>query len=390
MSTRHQLGFSLIELLIAIFILGIGIISIAALFPAGMAQQQKSTDDLMGTIVARNALTLIRSKLDQEDFGYCKEFDDSFSSSVCGTASNSSTADINPWPTVCGDWMWRRPAVFPNDFATESLRGAIDIFATPESLDQPLVESWSNVTTAGFKPPGIPFSKDRYPDEVDPINGNTVAIYSGGDLTIRFFAGERQYPMWSGTIPNDRPKGQYYWDCMFRRYQGRILVAIFVYRVVAPSDPSAYTIATGTNTSPELPYYVDLANTSSTGAWDANLYPPELSGTVNDDPKILDNQWQYPGQWLVDQNGNVHNVMRGRRRSGDDNVLLAASPALLEASDEYTSLSYGRANVNWWVQGNNPGGGFIQNGVVTDLWFVPVKDENNRLLVPVYATVQDL
>jgi hypothetical protein len=196
--------------------------------------------------------------------------------------------------------------------------------------------------------------------------------------------------MWSGTIANDRPKGKYYWDCMFRRYQGRILVAIFVYRVVAPSETAAYTISTGTNTSPALPHYVDLANTSSTGAWNANLFPPILSGTENDDPIDIDNQWQYPGQWLVDQNGNVHNVMRGRRRDVDDPVLLANSPSMLEASNMYQSIAYGRGNVNWWVQGNNPGGGFIQNGVVTDLWFVPVKDEKNRLLVPVYATVQDL
>jgi prepilin-type N-terminal cleavage/methylation domain-containing protein len=379
-----HLGFSLIELLIAIFILGIGIISIAALFPAGMSQQQKSTDDLMGTIVARNALTLIRSKLEQEDFGYSKEFDDRFSSSVCGTASSSNTSDINEWPTVCGDWMWRRPAIFPDDYGTTSLRGAIDIFATPESPDQPLVEPWSNASVPNFVPPGIPFNKERYPD----IDNNFDGVPDEMDTpVIRLLAGERQYPMWSGAIPNDRPKGQYYWDCMFRRYQGRILVAIFVYRVVAPSETSAYTIATGT--APELPYRANLVNSSSE-AWNANLFPPTLVGTENDDPKVLDNQWQYPGQWLVDQNGNVHNVMKGRRRPGDSAVQLASSPAMLEASNWYSSPAYGRGNVNWWDAGVAPNGGFVDTGVVTDIWFVPVRDANKRLLVPVYATVQDL
>ena len=56
---RINYGFSLIELLLAIFILGIGIISIAALLPAGIRQQQRAADDLIGPIVANNAMTLI-------------------------------------------------------------------------------------------------------------------------------------------------------------------------------------------------------------------------------------------------------------------------------------------------------------------------------------------
>ena len=105
---RHR-GFSLIELLIAIFILGIGIISIAALFPAGIAQQQKSTDDLIGSIVARNALTIIRSKVEQEDFGDPRRFVGNFwSSNVCGaTFGQNQDMNINPYETICGDWMWR-------------------------------------------------------------------------------------------------------------------------------------------------------------------------------------------------------------------------------------------------------------------------------------------
>ncbi|MBT4530807.1 MAG: prepilin-type N-terminal cleavage/methylation domain-containing protein, partial [Phycisphaerae bacterium] len=58
MKRRVHRGFSLIELLLAIFILGIGVISIATLFPAGIAQQLKTTDDVIGPIVARNALSI--------------------------------------------------------------------------------------------------------------------------------------------------------------------------------------------------------------------------------------------------------------------------------------------------------------------------------------------
>ena len=38
-AASRRRGFSLIEVLLAVFILGIGVISIAALFPAGIAQQ---------------------------------------------------------------------------------------------------------------------------------------------------------------------------------------------------------------------------------------------------------------------------------------------------------------------------------------------------------------
>ncbi len=42
--TIQRRGFSLIELLMAIFILGIGLISIASLLPAGIVLQQRAED----------------------------------------------------------------------------------------------------------------------------------------------------------------------------------------------------------------------------------------------------------------------------------------------------------------------------------------------------------
>ncbi|HIB50912.1 MAG TPA: prepilin-type N-terminal cleavage/methylation domain-containing protein, partial [Phycisphaerales bacterium] len=132
---RKQYGFSLIELLLAIFILGIGIISIATLFPAGIAQQQKTTDDVIGPIVARNAMTLLRSKLDQQDFAGAEDFEPDWSPFLC--EFSLTQASINPWPTICGDWMWRRPGIVDEsygedqDINAQTVRGAIDIFATP-------------------------------------------------------------------------------------------------------------------------------------------------------------------------------------------------------------------------------------------------------------------
>ncbi|MFM7261049.1 MAG: prepilin-type N-terminal cleavage/methylation domain-containing protein, partial [bacterium] len=66
-------GFSLVEMLLAVFILGIGVISIAALFPAGIVLQRQAADDIVGPIVVKNAFATIRSKLDQSDFGRIEE-----------------------------------------------------------------------------------------------------------------------------------------------------------------------------------------------------------------------------------------------------------------------------------------------------------------------------
>ncbi|MGA1708204.1 MAG: type IV pilus modification PilV family protein, partial [Phycisphaerales bacterium] len=72
---RQRRGFSLIEVLLAVFILGIGIISIGAIFPAGIVQQRQSLDDALGPIVADNALATLRAKLSQTDFGFAEDFE---------------------------------------------------------------------------------------------------------------------------------------------------------------------------------------------------------------------------------------------------------------------------------------------------------------------------
>ncbi len=90
-ATSRRRGFSLIEVLLSVFILGIGVISIAALFPAGIAQQRQSVDDITGPIVAQNALAILRTKLRTEDFCFGSGY------------------------TVDCDLGWSRPAFFIDD-----------------------------------------------------------------------------------------------------------------------------------------------------------------------------------------------------------------------------------------------------------------------------------
>ena len=49
---RQRRAFSLIEVLMSIFILGIGVIAIASLLPAGIKQQQNAKNDAYGPVVA--------------------------------------------------------------------------------------------------------------------------------------------------------------------------------------------------------------------------------------------------------------------------------------------------------------------------------------------------
>ncbi len=128
-------GFSLIELLLAIFILGVGVISISAVFPAGIVQQRRAQDDVLGPVIAEAALSTIRSKVGQSDFGTFEEF---------GIYTPATFAALdgdfpNTWLrggdefTQRGDWPWLRPsmAVVPAGVAADSRDyfGDIDIFS---------------------------------------------------------------------------------------------------------------------------------------------------------------------------------------------------------------------------------------------------------------------
>ncbi len=323
------------------FILGIGVISIAALFPAGIAQQRQSVDDITGPIVAQNALAILRTKLRPADFGTIEEHDPSYVS-----------------PTIDGDWPWLRPAFIFDDqnFST----GTIDIFngTGAAAASEPII------------PSGIPYNIARH--------GPTWPIFI---VTQQ----ERYYPMRSLNSADPRPpKPQYVWDCMFRRFQGKVLVAIFVYRTtIVGGGDVAYSVPPN-QTDPDVPPMP--INLSLTAPWDVFGIDP---GNLGDDAQIAvtdpydttdqGQSWQEPGQWILDQNNNMHRVLSRYRNDNDVPVVELIRPVpTMPVLPVYFLLDTGNQGVQ---------------DVVSNIWYIPREvtlDGVPVRLTAVYVTVREL
>jgi prepilin-type N-terminal cleavage/methylation domain-containing protein len=415
-------AFSLIELLLAVFILAIGIISVSALFPAGIAQQQQTTDDQLGPVVAEQALGLLRSRVRPEDFGSFEEF------GILSLLSGSTQSGSYAYRPAPGDWSWIRPGVIRTaqpdvQLPAAEQPGSIDLFSR--------VAQRTNGTSAEFC---------EFPQGIE---GNAITLYGAPYSTARSLAAplvvvsqrERWWPdVTSGAAVQGAP--QYAWECMFRRSGGRVQVAIFVFRVVGVGgavrewrafrqgqnstyDPAVSTGATSM-VLPPVPYRRVLSSagttvqTATTGddsvtqvapGWAQPLAPaldmgqpgPFTTGLLGQgvaaNPGALgqgllpgdfptttlppvQHQWQFPGQWIVDNNGNVHRVAVGRRNPSDAvQVRLSAPVPRVPAAQVH--VDYEAAAVT-------------SRGVRT-FHFVPaIIDGNGTQLVPVYATVRDL
>ena len=384
----HRRAFSLIEVLLAIFILGVGVISIAALFPAGIAQQRQSNDDISGPIVADNAMAIIRSKIRADDFGTYEEF---------GTPALPVFA---PRYTIPGDWTWLRPGfIFADDPATNAVNetGAIDIF------------SGTNAFTGS--------GSIEYATEWDGGYTNTVPLLKGipwnkqafGNVPPRFLftRQERYYPMMSQYGALDQGRPQYVWDCMFRRFQGKILVAIFVYRVTVPGGGNAlYSVAqNGPGMShhvPPLPIWMDLTLPMSApyfadGPWTTDG-PDNDYTTVNDNAIVRGNAsgipldvevgpqgWEEPRQWILDQNNNVHRVLAVSRQND-----ALAKPVDVELTRPLPGVPPLSVMYVPPAPPNPP------RSVISDIWYLPLRDYETDgtttrfTLTPVYVTVKEL
>ena len=483
----RQWGFSLIELLLAIFILGVGIISIAAVFPAGIILQRKAQDDVLGPAVAESALALIRSRLSQDDFGTFEEF--GFPSAIPFVDPNGPNGWLQgeqPWNrwldrqdayTVRGDWPWMRPAMaavpvgfefvpenvqppeVPREWEDEGrIAGDVDIFgarmgrkylsgtlpfaAYPGEAGDELELVWPNdwstaeFARAGQRPAipdfsdpetaaifqddpeaflfGIPFNRKKYsyialdPERTDPELDSKI------DPLVTIRQEERFWPGGTGYFEGqDQP--QYVWDCMFRKFQGQVQVAIFVYRLngAGKSEPYAVSQDDGPPSTvdsdfdrdawrPPMPMRLDLRfgedvepldpfgadqneelgeSINNTDA-ERNVIPgteANFSGALEDsflEPRF--ETWQNAGQWLLDPYGRVHRILQGRNTKREGPVRLTRPIPEQAPSTVFSNI------------GQSPEA--LQDDVnrVRSLWYVPSEDRRGYSLTPVYVTVRTL
>ena len=429
-------AFTLVELVLAIFILGIGMISVAALFPAGMAQQQASDDEVYGPMVAKQAFELLRGRLKQEDFGTYEEFTPPGATDVARdpvpvqrSTPNPKVGGVSRPTTISGDWGWKRPGmVLVDDDSTVDVdeAGMVDVFSvlyTRKAVSRPTAPGQRAVTfnttdmltelptglpyvsDLKHRIYGIPYNRSKYDEQRDVslvnyawrITGSKPKPPKTGDPDLAdgrnalcepaafVTQRERYWPMPSagtGVVPAP----SYVWDCMFRRFGGKVYMAVFVYRVGGlngiRSDPKVsktgtpYVVARVDDTVDlkfgvalsKLPAIPQLASSrkdqdavrnlvrddgsSAKAPWGAGgldtkvgkSINPSLYGPGRDDSSVPgtealvvtgDNSneieklslgysdgWQAPGQWFIDFFGNVHRVLNGRRTRAEGPVTL--------------------------------------------------------------------
>ena len=427
MTRQHaNRAFTLVELIIAIFILGIGMISIASLFPAGIKQQEIAEDDVYGPLVARHAMELLRTRLKQEDFGCFEDFSgkSGFTDvTICdpiplNAAASQYISGTAYAPTIAKDWIWKRPGFVTVDDTTTSDRdeaGMYDIFSyystrknvggTRTTIPGPLPGNFSSATllsdvaitsTLMNRLYGIPYNREIYDQQLNVALPNYAWTFADSGIpksgiapsgttnvgnalrepAVFFTQRERYWPMPANAV-GVTPTPRYVWDCMFRRFNGRILVGMFVYRVIPANglmggNPNTMTpyVSTAVTTAldpinatkiskyPPIPQWVssrsqmgNLSRNTGEGAnkvWGAGGLDTKVGSSFNTskcspfrddcavpgtgpsttaltDPTALtySETWQLPGQWMIDQYNNVHHVIEGRRTHDDGPVILA-------------------------------------------------------------------
>ena len=111
---------------------------------------------------------------------------------------------------------------------------------------------------------------------------------------------------------------------------------------------------------------------------DPTTIPGTASGAPLDLTKPRD-MWQVPGQWILDQNSNIHRVLNGRRLQNEGPVRLARPVPLMPISGLYGLNSILPATQ-----------GALDTEGVAQAWYLPLRDKNGVQITPVYLLVEEL
>jgi hypothetical protein len=346
-----------------------------------------------------------------------------------------------------------RPAFYTRPGSATSpdpILGTIDVFSADYTRQQGPFNIGSRFTPAGVwatEMPngiptggtpialfGVPYNRQKYPlfdlvlndpSVVSNAPFNNLNVQALSEPNITFTQAERSFPQ--GASVTGRPS--YYWDVMFRRYGGKVQVAVFVYRVSAPGgEPADFRVRalsnaqlTGTPAAPTGSFFATastppipalyLAPVFGTGSGSATTWPyrvgsvptqfspangysvpareDEIFGTHRGTPfapELIWDDWQLPNAWWIDNHGTVHKVLQGRTRAGTATStdsgqgpvkLLRPIPVLPTSpvNGVVPNVAYPNLGPNAFIQG---------------IWYVPQRDSRGNILTPVYAAVEEL
>jgi len=423
----------------AIFILGIGLVSVASLLPAGIVLQQRAEDELMGPIVAADALDLLRARLTTRDFGSWWDFHEAqqqwlidngngdYADTLDDAVDQALEAESNSHPGFWlsrDSWPWQRLAVVTEleDTADPVVPvGTADVFNATQYYGEG--ESAGEHTL----PDGHPwrrFQAFEVTDTEQSAIGLPFDIFHQTLPRVYVTPEERSWPRPDGSARTPR----YYWDCALRKTGEEVQAAVFVYRVQRESLSSPPWIPQAVLRDPSDPtslapvlHMLDLADPDVPfGVW-----YPQMQGTENADElpgagdgdalnlQDPDWSWQRDGQYLLDQYGTIHRVRSGRRRSVDrlalsvevpmptvsvqldvwdgDEDQIRDEPVPFTAGTQLPAISY--ANM---TRSEHFPTGLLRSDVpaVDRLWYLPSEVTTAQgiryRIIPVYAVVGSL
>ncbi|MFG0253049.1 MAG: prepilin-type N-terminal cleavage/methylation domain-containing protein [Phycisphaerales bacterium JB038] len=298
-------GFTLIEALMAIFILAIGFLSLAAIFPAGIELQRRGSDDLEGVTAANDIFgELMSNPLLASD-----RLNEGFSSMIRET----DPADA---------WMpdYTTMANKPND----PVRGYRDkgwlIFTVLVEPTNPLVVASSTTVTPTY----VFYQTDRlWPSMSDPR-----LIW---DVLVRRPDSELPATL---TDAAQHMAGDVQIALILRRVENEFIRVLSETENVDPKEPPrpAITLHEGSSLSYESPKMSDLTNLI---AYDEDAPDGQrfewVGGTSGEAGKMLNDLWE-PRQWLLDSDGNAWKI--ARMRYIDSRIYMEFAPEPTRAQAE--------------------------------------------------------
>jgi prepilin-type N-terminal cleavage/methylation domain-containing protein len=311
-------AFSLIEVLIAIVVLALGLLGLAAVFPAVVTQQRATTDAIHGASLERSVRDLIRGNL----------------------LLNEASIDLN-----------NNGQLEPNEFrGWQLLLGnrapgwSMPIY--PEPLDP------SNAIFDGdFELPGTSITAPGL--SIDVTNGDMYVVYPGAP-TIRISAAQRGL-----QVVNGRPL--YVWDFIARRigsgmttgnipdpdraYQDdSIQIAVFIRRTDVPGLRGSNVLVAEDNNG--RPTFNGIGVYSRIQSGQASIVTPSptqtTTGSVLRVSTPLARYLAQPGQKIVDAFGKVHEVVEAQLEDATGNTALITLRDRISDGDVQAYTNAGR------------------------------------------------